>query len=621
VSLAFPFDPAETLFWQATADPPVASKLARYRGPATTFSPDGALGIGFASEGGPPNYGYRLNGFELDANRALWTRLIPGGAPPTATFSPDGRWVSIASRTNSWVLDARTGAQVAELSEANIGGAVAFSRDSRRMAMVRRNEARVFDVSDWRSIAEMRFPDGQVLRGVTFTPDGRRVVVAGGGHIHVWDAINSREVRRISMAAARPVQALAVSPRGRWLAAGTARTPPRLWTRNEGPSTVVAWPLDDDDSPRSMWTEDDVSILALAFSPDERRLGRVSFGELGSRAGPQFDGDISVVTLATSAQQVLSIGGEEIRRGNYDVIPGAAAKDLAFTSDGSTIVAAMLGMRAYRPAVQDFAEYEPFPQLVLYDARTLQPRRVVDVDGSDFAALAASSDGTLLATGHDANTVRVWTAATARQRAVFRWPVVDRRDVLGSGLGGGSITSLAFHPDGRRLAVARDDGVAVVDVGRRTRQEIAAAKDQGYSAIAFSPDGSSLLYASGTVQGEGFVDARISQWVTATRRPGWTLDLGTTEVPRLAFAPNGRWFAAATSGGVSIHDAVTGVHLATLAMLATDDWLAWTPDGRYAGSPAGIARLGAIRQGRRALPLGTVGRQLELREFIKQVLP
>ena len=87
------------------------------------------------------------------------------------------------------------------------------------------------------------------------------------------------------------------------------------------------------------------------------------------------------------------------------------------------------------------------------------------------------------------------------------------------------------------------------------------------------------------------------------------------------FARNGRWFAAATSSGVSIHDATTGAHLLTLAMLATNDWLAWTPDGRYAGSPAGIARLGAIRQGRRALPLTTVGRQLKLRELLEQVLP
>ena len=186
---------------------------------------------------------------------------------------------------------------------------------------------------------------------------------------------------------------------------------------------------------------------------------------------------------------------------------------------------------------------------------------------------------------------------------------------------GESIAGLAFHPDGRRLAVARHDGVAVVDVVQGTRREIRATRNRGYAAIAFSPDGSSMLFASGIVQGSQFVEARISQWVPATGRPGWALDLGTTELPRLAFAPNGRWFAAATSGGVSLHDAATGAHLATLAMLGATDWLAWTPDGRYAGSPDGIARLGVVRQGRRAVPLATVGRKFELRDLLAQVLP
>jgi WD40 repeat protein len=371
-----------------------------------------------------------------------------------------------------------------------------------------------------------------------------------------------------------------------------------------------------------MWTEEDVAIRALAFSPDEERIGSVSFAELQTRGGPEFDGNISTRTLTTSAVETLSsFRREQVRKRNYDVIGGAAAKDLAFTRDGSSVITAMLGLRAYRPDGEPDREFQPFPQLVLHDARTLQPRRVVNLDGEDFAALATTSDGRLLATGHDANTVRLWTTATLRERAVFRWPIVDRRDVLGSGLGGGSITGLAFHPDGRRLAVARDDGVALVDIVRRRPREIASARGQGYTAIAFSPDGASLIFASGTVHGQTFVDTRISQWVTATMSPGWVLDLGTTEVHRLAFARNGRWFASATSSGVSIHDATTGAHLVTLAMLATNDWLAWTPDGRYAGSPAGIARLGAIRRGRRALPLTTVGRQLKLRELLEQVLP
>ncbi|HEV8392753.1 MAG TPA: WD40 repeat domain-containing protein [Vicinamibacterales bacterium] len=465
----------------------------------------------------------------------------------------------------------------------------------------------------------MRFPDEEFIQAVTFTPNGDRALAIGGDAIHVVDAVGARELRRISMDGARPLQTMAVSPRGRWLAVGTSRTPPALSDRTEAAATVFAWPLSGDGIPRSLWADGDMSIPALAFSPDEARIGSIGLVEHRSRGGPMFDGDIALLDLATAVQQTLTFETDEVRQGRYDVIPRAAAKELAFTHDGSTIVAGMLGLRAFHS--DSDRESESFPQLVLYDATTLQRRRTVDLGGADFTALATNADGSLLATGHDRNTVRLWTTATARQRAFFLWPAVDRRDVLGSALYGGGITGLVFHPDGRRLAVARHDGVAVVDVVRGTRQEIAAARDQGYSAVAFSPDGASLLYASGTVQNTGFIEARVSQWVTATGKQGWTFELGTTEVPRLAFAPNGKWFAAATSGGVSIHDATTGLRLATLAILGTDDWLVWTPDGRYAGSPAGIARLGAVRQGRRAVPIAAVGRKLELPDLLAQVLP
>jgi WD40 repeat protein len=105
VSAAFPFDPRAVRFWQATHDPAVVSKLARYAGAATTFSPDGELGIGFVSEGGP-NYAYRLTGFDLDSNRALWTIRNEDSAPPVATFSPDGQWVALASWKGTRILDA-----------------------------------------------------------------------------------------------------------------------------------------------------------------------------------------------------------------------------------------------------------------------------------------------------------------------------------------------------------------------------------------------------------------------------------------------------------------------------------------------------------------------------------
>jgi len=617
VSAEFPFDPREVLFWQLTTDPAVASKLARYGGSATTFSPDGRLGIAFAPEGAGPDYAYRLTAFDLDASRELWTRRTVGGSPPMATFSPDGRLLVVASWNVAHVIDARTGAQIAEVP----GGRVAFSGDVRRLVVAREGEAHVFAAPDWRPVAQMRVPDAHRIQGVVFTPDARVIGVTDQA-IHVWDAAG-QALRRFSMDGAWPVQSMTVSPGGRWLAVGTPRIRPGLSPETDRFAAVFAWPLSGVDGPRPLWAEGDLSILDVAFSADETRVGRVAFAERPRGGRPWFDGGITIQHLATAEQQNLDNEDGDVRQGRYDVVPRAAAQHLAFTSDGATIVAGMLGLRA-RAADRDSRferEFTRFPQLVFLDARTLQPRRVVEMGGSEFTALAVNGDGSLVATGHDANTVRVWAAATARQRTYFLWPEIDRRDVLGGRIFDGWVTGLAFHPDGRRLAVARHDGVALVDVVAGSRQNIAEGRQRSYSAVSVSPDGTSLVFASSIESGEAFVDTRISQWITATGRPGWELVLGDTSVTRLAFAPTGTWFAVATSGGVEIHGAATGAHLATFALLGTADWLVWTPDGRYAGSPAGIARLGAVRRGNRAVPLATVGRQLELRDLLAQVLP
>jgi WD40 repeat protein len=546
VSVAFPFDPTETLFWRSTTNPAVVAKLARYTGPASMFSADGRLGIGSALEGhDSKTYAFQLTAVDIDSNRRLWTKWIPSptSTAPTVTMSSNGRWVAVATFALSWILDARTGEQIADFPpEPNPSGliyvpGVVFSRDSQRMAIVRKDVLTVVDISDManrRSIGETRVQELRYLRGVTFTPDGQRIMAISGKAIHVWD-INSRENRRIPFDGARPLGAIALSPGGRWLATGTTRVPMFSAAATDSPSTVVLWPLNESDAPRSLWTEEDVPILALAFSPDEERIGAITFREIPTRGGPDYDGQLSVHSLAASGQGTIAASTAAVRTARLrnpdavcEITPGVAAKDLAFTPDGATIVAASLGLRACHDAREPDAEFEaePIPQLILYDARGLQPLRVLDVANEDITALAMSSDGSLIATGHDANTVRVWTRATARQRALFIWPVNLRHDVVGDAiLPNGLITGLSFHPDGRRLAVARDEGVALVDLVRRTRRDMVTSKEEVYSAVTFSPDGSSLLVASVTTQGSSSVDGRISQWVTATMRPGWTVDL------------------------------------------------------------------------------------------------
>lgn len=64
-------------------------------------------------------------------------------------------------------------------------------------------------------------------------------------------------------------------------------------------------------------------------------------------------------------------------------------------------------------------------------------------------AISYSPDGSSIATGSWDQTVKLWDAATGRERAVFKWPI-------------GRVYCLAYAPDGLRLAAGGDLGAVVV---------------------------------------------------------------------------------------------------------------------------------------------------------------
>jgi WD40 repeat protein len=181
-------------------------------------------------------------------------------------------------------------------------------------------------------------------------------------------------------------------------------------------------------------------------------------------------------------------------------------------------------------------------------------------------SLTYSPDGSLLATGHNDRSIRIWDVASGR--------------ALGEPLGNNTllVTSLAFSPDGATLAsINRDGAIVLHDVATRRLHGPPFASD--VSAIAFDPRGRRL--AAGTRFGD------IQLWDVETTQPvsGWQdfpEGAFAGSIDQLAWAPDGSLLAAGNHRGrVVLRDGATGSVVAT--PVADTDILvrsvAFSPDG------------------------------------------
>jgi WD40 repeat protein len=108
---------------------------------------------------------------------------------------------------------------------------------------------------------------------------------------------------------------------------------------------------------------------------------------------------------------------------------------------------------------------------------------------------------------------------------------------------GGAVSSMAFSPDGARLASGARDGTAVIwdAAGARKLHVLRGGQDR-VAAVVFSPDGQTL--ATGH-----HAEARL--WDVATGLPLATLAGYEQAILSAAFSPDGKTLAALGSDGVA----------------------------------------------------------------------
>jgi WD40 repeat protein/serine/threonine protein kinase len=139
-------------------------------------------------------------------------------------------------------------------------------------------------------------------------------------------------------------------------------------------------------------------------------------------------------------------------------------------------------------------------------------------------------------------------------------------------LNAGNSASVAYSPDGKRLA-SSGDGVKVWDA--QTGQELLSLKFMGYGGcVAFSPDGKRLASSSQVN------DGTVKVWDAQTGQELLSLKGGSQN---LAYSPDGKRLASDGRGGVKVWDAQTGQELLTLKGKTKE----YSPSFRVAFSPDG----------------------------------
>jgi WD40 repeat protein len=183
-------------------------------------------------------------------------------------------------------------------------------------------------------------------------------------------------------------------------------------------------------------------------------------------------------------------------------------------------------------------------------------------------SVAFSPDGRRLA-GMCSGTARIWDVSTGAELGRLSGPGGERR--------------LAWSAKGNYLAgVVRDELVRAPDGGEGV--DLSPATSFRYCEYAFSDDGTLLAGASGK-------EDRITVWSTATGRAIRAYELNQASASAVAFGPGGRLLAAGTSslnprpgtrGSLQVWDTGTGLAVLPRIDLMFQVWgLALSPDGKF----------------------------------------
>jgi WD40 repeat protein len=299
-----------------------------------------------------------------------------------------------------------------------------------------------------------------IIRKIAFTPDGKHLVSASDDKvIRVWDVATGKTLRTIrgEVAPGHPgkIFAIALSPDGKWLAAGGFLAPDR--GVRDGEAEIIRLYDFASGELKTLLKGHESSVNALAFSPDGTRLISASADTTA------ILWDVTPLTAprsATKAAPATLMPLHQLKGHTADIYA------VGFSPDGA---------RAVTGALDD--------DLRLWRVADGQEIAVMKGHADKVLAVAVARGGTV-ASGNISGEIRLWDGRTG----AFLRTLARQGTVVGS---------LSFSPDGKTLlsgiskvsADGNSYGAHVFDVASGRELITYREHDNIVLATAISPDG------------------------------------------------------------------------------------------------------------------------------------
>lgn len=434
----------------------------------------------------------------------------------SAALSPDGKFLAISGYHRGVdIYDIATGKRRKQLRGlAGRANAVAFAPDGHSLVIACTRGVQVRDADDFVTLRTFCRKD-LWCETVALSADGKVMPVPQqDGSIEFWDPTRGKLLSRGTGGHGFLPRSVAVSADGRIAATGGSfESNIALWDVATGKL------LFDRRGHRG-------PVTRLAVSPDGRRLA--SGGN-----------DRAILLWDLPARKVM----HRLYRGPHCI------GDLTFSPDGKLLA----GSTAQ--GTQDDRAW-------LWDTSTGKERCQLGKPRPSIAALAFSPDGRQVLTGSSGLTIQAWDPAGGKSLPNPLTPVPR------------FTTRLTFSPDGRKLCSLHRQSFAHLFDLTTGKESLLGDHRSEVSSAAFSPDGRLLAVGS--------MDGVVGLWdVNTVKLLHRCTSYGMGWVHAVAFSPNGRWVVAGGNGpGLHVWEAETGLHQGKYTgQKGAVRALAFTPDG------------------------------------------